>query len=139
MGRHLREVDVAAVVGLLERWEGDLGWEPLRASCKQELSLKTTRQTLARNREISDAFHATKRRLKEPDDHAPMPGSLRIAVARIRRLEAEADQLRGVNRILLERFVKWQYNAYARGLVERDLDRELPSIDRGSTPQPATR
>ena len=134
MGRHLRETDVLAVIGLLERWDGDLGWELLRGACKQALSMATSRQTLARNRAITDAFHAAKRRLKEVDNNrAPMPGSLRMAGARIRRLESEVSQLREANRILMERFVKWQYNAYARGLLERDLDRALPSIDRGRT------
>ena len=135
MGRHLRETDVSAVIGLLERWDGDLGWEPLRVACKQALSMTTSRQTLARNRAITDAFHAAKQRLKEVNnDRAPMPGSLRMAGARIRRLESEVSQLREANRILMERFVKWQYNAYARGLLERDLDRPLPSIDRGRSP-----
>lgn len=134
MGRHIREIDVLAVIGLLERWEGDLGWELLRGACKQALSMTTSRQTLARNRAIIDAFHAAKRRLKEADnDRIPMPGSLRMASARIRKLESEVSQLREANRTLMERFVKWQYNAYARGLLERDLDCALPSIDRGRT------
>jgi len=134
MGRHLREADVLAVIGLLERWDGDLGWELLRGACKQALSMNASRQTLARNRAITDAFHAAKRRLNEANnDRTAMPGSLRMASARIRRLESEVSQLREANRILMERFVKWQYNAYARGLSERDLDRALPSIDRGRT------
>lgn len=134
MGRHLREADVSAVIGLLESWDGDLGWESLRGACKHALSMTASRQTLARNRAITDAFHAAKRRLKEVDNNrTPMPSSLRMAGARIRRLESEVSQLREANRILMERFVKWQYNAYARGLLEQDLDRALPAIDRGRT------
>lgn len=136
MPRHLRDTDALAVVGLLERWRGPLSWELLCSACLQKLSLRSVRQTLARNSAIGDAFRAAKQRLKDADAHVTVPRSLRAAAARIARLEADVAQLRETNQVLAERFVKWQYNAYARGLLQRDLDRDLPAIDRGSTPQP---
>lgn len=56
-----------------------------------------------------------------------------IAKQRIKRLENENDRLKAENASLLERFLKWQYNAYKHGVSKEKLDAELPAIDRDSS------
>ncbi|KPB50869.1 Uncharacterized protein AC511_1281 [Pseudomonas coronafaciens pv. oryzae] len=55
---------------------------------------------------------------------------MNIAEQRIARLQNENSRLRTENSALLERFIKWQYNAYKHGLSKEKLDAELPVIDR---------
>lgn len=69
--------------------------------------------------------------LKEADESLSLPLTMKAAAERLERLEAENERLRQENEKILEQFVRWQYNAYARGLSERDLNRPLPTIDRG--------
>jgi hypothetical protein len=55
---------------------------------------------------------------------------LNIAEQRIGRLESENERLKVENSNLLERFVRWQYNAYKHGVTKDKLDADLPKIDR---------
>jgi len=48
-------------------------------------------------------------------------------------LQSENEMLKRKNDALLERFVKWQYNAYKNGLTEAQLEEPLPRIDRERT------
>ncbi|MGA8728994.1 MAG: hypothetical protein WB608_09605 [Terracidiphilus sp.] len=43
------------------------------------------------------------------------------------------EELQVRNSRLLEQFVKWQYNAYKRGISVDELNEDLPRIDRERT------
>lgn len=133
MGRHLKLSDVEGVVNLLDGWSGKLTWGLLSAACGRRLGLQPTRQTLARCEPIRTAFKVAKDRIGGGGEVRPAPMSLRIACDRIQRVEAELSRVVEINRQLIERFVIWQYNAYTFGMTDRDLDKELPKIDRGAT------
>ena len=64
-----------------------------------------------------------------------MHGSIQVqkALERISRLEAENQRLLAENERLNEKFVRWAFNAYVRGMGETDLDRPLPQMDRRQT------
>lgn len=64
-----------------------------------------------------------------------MRGSAQVqkALECISRLEAENQRLQAENEHLNEKFVIWAYNAYVRGLGEKELNRSLPEIDRRQT------
>ncbi len=62
-----------------------------------------------------------------------MPSSLTVAAQRIARQQCEIDELKTINAQLMEQFVKWQYNAYRRGMKEDQLNQPLPRIDRERT------
>ncbi len=49
------------------------------------------------------------------------------------RLESENQRIKAENERLLERFIRWQYNAQKRGLSQAVLDAYLPVIDRDSS------
>jgi hypothetical protein len=62
-----------------------------------------------------------------------MPSSLTVAAQRIARQQCKIDELTAINAGLLEQFVKWQYNAYKRGMTEDQLNQPLTRIDRERT------
>jgi hypothetical protein len=74
-----------------------------------------------------------KERIRNGIEELPIPSSLRVASERIARLENENQRLKREQSALLNQFVVWQYNAHVRGLTNVDLNRPLPTIDRGKT------
>ncbi|MEV8470507.1 hypothetical protein [Ralstonia sp. UNC404CL21Col] len=134
MARHLTDDDILRIVQLLDGWQGKLTWDALSQACAPIIGLSPTRQTLYHCARVQQAFAGCKERLKSGvSESLASPGSIRIAAERIARLENENARLRRENSALLQQFVVWQYNAYAMGILDRDLNRALPKIDRGTT------
>jgi hypothetical protein len=133
MGKHLSDRDVEHVVRLLDGWNKKLTWEALCAACKPTIGAKPARQTLGRIVRINDAFNATKIRLRTGQSELKAAPSMNIAMQRIAILKIENERLQRENSRLLEQFVIWQYNAHIRNLHHADLNRALPTIDRGNT------
>lgn len=133
MARHLTDRDVERIVERLDGWRGKLTWDLLCDACKPIIGIKPARQTLSRFPRVRDAFAATNIRLKSSGDLPLPPTSIKASSDRIARLEAENDRLKRENHNLLEQFVRWQYNAYVRGLTDKDLNKPLPGIDLGNT------
>lgn len=133
MAKHLTDKDVEQIVGILDGWRDKLTWDALCNACLPVIGTKPSRQTLFKFPRIHKAFEACKKRLSEALPEIAPPPSIRVATERIARLERENERLKRENSELLEQFVVWQYNAHARGLSDIDLNRPLPSIDRGQT------
>ena len=133
MARHLTDRDVERIVEQLDGWHGKLTWDLLCDACKPIIGIKPARQTLYRFSRVRDAFAATNIRLRSSGDVPQPPASMKASSERIARLEAENDRLKRENNNLLEQFVRWQYNAYVRGLTDKDLNKPLPGIDLGNT------
>lgn len=134
MAKHLTDGDVERVVEIIDGWREKLTWEALCEACVPIIGTKPARQTLAKFIRIENAFEAYKKRQKNAHYEEPkLPPSIRVAAERITRLESENERLKRENRELLQQFVVWQYNAYTRGLSDRDLNKALPSINRGQT------
>lgn len=130
MAKHLTIRDIAILVNQIDAWEGKLGWDALCDAAAPLIGGRPTRQTLSSHGQIKAAFGQKKQQLKAGFVSTKRPLSLNIAEQRIRRLESENDRLKVENSNLLERFVKWQYNAYKHGVTKDKLDAELPKIDR---------
>lgn len=132
MAKHLSDRDINQIVEILDGWRGKLTWNLFCEACKTVVGREPSRQTLFRQPRIKKAFEGAKKRIALPQD-TPLPCSLRAAGERIARLENENKRLVSENNLLLQQFVVWQYNAFTRGISERDLNRPLPEIDRGKT------
>lgn len=132
MAKHITDKDIEKIVGLLDGWKDKLSWDALCGACLPVIGTKPARQTLMKFVRVEQAFNACKQRLKDGAP-IPTPPSMRVAMERIMRLEAENERLKRENRDLLEQFVVWQYNAHVHGLSDRDLNKALPRIDRGQT------
>ncbi|HSW48404.1 MAG TPA: hypothetical protein VLG67_04990, partial [Candidatus Saccharimonadales bacterium] len=132
LAKHLTDKDIERVVEILDGWRDKLTWEALCDACAPVIGKKPVRQTLLKFSRITMAYDACKTRLKEDAPIRTLP-SMRVAVERINRLEQENERLKCENARLLQQFIVWQYNAYAHGLGNHQLNKALPSIDRGQT------
>ncbi|MDY7069857.1 hypothetical protein PsexTeo8_65190 [Pseudomonas extremaustralis] len=133
MAKHLSPKDLDLIVSLIDGWEGKLTWEGLCEAIEPFIGTRPTRQTLNSHEKIKSAFTHHKARMKSGFVSTKRPASLSIAEQRIRRLEAENHRLERENACLLERFVRWQYNAYKFNVSAEKLDAPLPIVDRGSS------
>lgn len=130
--RNLNDDDVADIVSVLDGWCGKLSWELLIDALEARRFGRYTRQALHKHERIALAFAARKKGLKEGDspeagDESP---ELKMALERLVRAEREVERLTRENRLLLEQFVRWAYNAHGRGLGKDVLDRPLPGVQR---------
>jgi hypothetical protein len=132
MAKHLTKKDIQAIVTLIDSWEGKLGWEVLCDEASPLIGIRPTRQTLSSHPEIKFAFGHQKERLKSGVSVRKRPPSLNIAAQRIRRLETENSRLTRENERLLERFMRWQYNAHKFNVSLEKLDAPMPYVDRDS-------
>jgi len=133
VAKHLTDNDINRVVGLVDGWDGKISWEALCDEVAELLGARPTRQTLSSHARIKNAFVAKKNHQKIGLLPTKRPQSLDLAQQRINRLESENQRLRSENDRLLERFIKWQYNAQKRGISQLMLDEYLPEIDRDSS------
>lgn len=133
MAKHLSAKDLDLIVTLIDAWEGKLGWEALCDAIEPLVGSRPTRQTLNSHERIKSAFTHQKTRLKSGFVSTKRPASLSIAEQRIRRLEAENHRLERENERLLERFMRWQYNAHKFNVSADKLDAPLPFVDRDSS------
>ncbi|HBP5562396.1 hypothetical protein ACEOSC_23850 [Pseudomonas aeruginosa] len=132
MAKHLTTRDIELLVGLIDGWDGKLTWDALCNEAEGLIGTRPTRQTLNAHARIKSAFGDKKTQQKAGFKPTKRPESLAIAEQRIHRLENENHRLKAENNRLLERFVRWQYNAQKRGLSQAVLDAPLPEIDRDS-------
>ncbi|MFG0339731.1 hypothetical protein ACF8FF_17640 [Pseudomonas sp. zjy_13] len=132
MAKHLTRGDIQAIVSLIDGWDGKLGWEALCDEAAALVGARPTRQTLSSHDAIKSAFDNQKKLQRTGSVVKKRPPSLDIAAQRIRRLEAENSRLTLENERLLERFQRWQYNAYKFNVSAEKLDAPLPQINRHS-------
>ncbi|WHH50897.1 hypothetical protein QFA96_25125 [Pseudomonas sp. Ap32] len=132
MAKHLTRDDIQAIVNLIDGWDGKLSWEALCDEAAALVGGRPTRQTLSSHEAIKSAFDHQKELLRSGSVVKKRPPSLDIAAQRIRRLEAENSRLTAENERLLERFQRWQYNAYKFNVSAEKLDAPLPQVQRHS-------
>jgi len=133
MAKHLKQNDVEQILSLIDGWQHDLRWDLLVTACERDLGVTTTRQALSRKSQIKDAFNLRKKALKSSGGtYYARPNSLNLAHERLDRLAQENERFKLENARLLERFIRWQYNATLRGVTQEMLDRPLPWQDHAS-------
>lgn len=133
MAKHLSQKDIELIISLIDSWEGKLGWESLCDAVEPLIGSRPTRQTLNSHEKIKSAFTIQKGRLKSGFVSTKRPASLAIAEQRIRSLEAENYRLERENERLMEKFMRWQYNAHKHNVSQEKLDAPLPFVDRNSS------
>jgi len=112
MAKHLTLGDIDKVLELIDTWEYELTWNNLVSACEAKLDITTTRQALSRRERVKDAFNLRKKVIKSSGgQYYARPNSLDLAHQRLDRLAHENERLKLENKRLIERFIKWQYNA----------------------------
>ena len=113
---------IEEIVEILDKWGMEkLTWNLLIDAVALNCLQRYTRQALSGCERIRNAFDLTKekQRSETPGVKKNMPHRLKIAYARIARLETENSRLKAENNALLVQFATWAYNANAKGL---DID-----------------
>ena len=138
MAKNLTTNSISKIIGIIDGWEGKLTWELLIDEIEPYVG-KFSRQSLNAHSRIKLAFQERKKTLRQNPNTAgkSFSGSSdsQKMLERIKRLEAENNRLKRENSIFLEKFARWAYNAYAKGINPEDLDNPLPEIDRERTPE----
>lgn len=130
MTKHLTPLELSTIEDALYSWKGGITWAGVCAKAEGLIGKSVTRQTLSGNSVIKRAYDQAKSKKNNLDRISPSPSSLKIAADRISRLESEIAALKYENSKLIEKFLRWQYNAHIKGLTEAHLNRPLPVIDR---------
>lgn len=133
MAKHLTDMDIEKIVGVIDGCTRKLTWDWVCDTAVKVVGKRPTRQSLNMHTRIKAAFKNKKERLKSGAGEIKTPPSLTVAAQRIKRLEEENARLKKENKLFLEQFVVWQYNAYRNGLSEVQLNYPLPVIDRDSS------
>ncbi|AMK10773.1 hypothetical protein [Pseudodesulfovibrio indicus] len=132
MPKHLTPELVEQIVEILNDWCGKLTWPLVVAAVERDLGWKYTRQTLAKNDDIKDAFLVKKEQLSV-EGYAPAyytPREMKKALDRLDRLEAENKILKQKVKAQAAQLMQWAYNAGIEGITEDRLNSPLPSVDR---------
>jgi len=135
VAKHLTDSNVADITKLTDEWSLDVKftWDKFRTKIQEELGIHPTRQTLETKTRIYTAYLDLKKNIRDRPKTLVKPksvSSLAMAATRIDRLEVENNRLKREQRNLLEQFRVWQYNAYANGLTEHQLNAPLPPMKR---------
>lgn len=134
--KNLDDQLIQEIVEILDGWIGPLSWDALIEKVDVRLRQRYTRQTLSKHERIKQAFALRKKSLASRKSAEPKKvgdPALQAALDRIARLEAERERLRMENQNLLEQFMRWTYNASARGLGVDFLNQPLPMVEKGTT------
>lgn len=132
--KNISQAMVASIRLMLDEWEGELTWQKLIAEIANQSGQIYTRQAL--NRHVGDAFSRRKGFLLETAKASNAGGDPKLVAAlkKVSTLEVEKVRLENENKNLLEKFVRWAYNAHTRGIGPEILDRPLPArIEEGKT------
>lgn len=133
---NLNDESIAAIVDILDGWNGRLSWDALIEEIVRRTRARYTRQALDKHSRIKAAFAVRKRALVEAQGErksAADSPELEATLQRIARLEGENTRLIAENQNLLEQFARWAYNAHTRGLDHAFLSRPLPPVNRAQT------
>jgi len=135
VAKHLTDSNVADITKLTDEWDLDVKftWGKFRTKIQEELGIHPTRQTLEKKDSIYKAYKYLKKNTKTRPKTQGKPksvSSLAMAATRIDRLKVDNNRLRREQNNLLEQFRVWQYNAYANGLTEHQLNAPLPPMKR---------
>lgn len=127
--RNLSPSDMTVILELLDGWSGRLSWELLIEQIERRLLFRYTRQALHGHEQIASAFKVTKRRIRGVTGRAPVADpALQKSLEVNARLQAQVLRLETENERLIQKFVRWAYNAHLHGVGEHELERPLPSM-----------
>ena len=132
MPKHLTSELVDQIVEIIDNWSGKMTWPLIVAAVDRNIGWKYTRQTLAKNDSIKDAYLIKKEQLSG-EEYAPIyytPREMKKALDRLERLEAENKILKRRVKAQAAQLMRWAYNAGIEGITEGKLNAPLPSVDR---------
>ena len=127
--------DIVRIQAILDNWHGKLTWAGLIDRVQLHLKRRYVRQTLSQHKEIALAFATRKRTLADGTrGRAGVTPELEAAFGKIEVLEASLARVTAERDRLLEKFVRWAYNASTKNITEDFLEQPMRPIDRRPSP-----
>lgn len=132
--RNLTTADVSKVVDLIRSWpENRVTWMLLVERVATYVGHRWTRQALEKHEAIKGAYQAAREGRRPASRAATRDPAEVVWQRRAEVLQQEVERLKQQLATYEERFVRYEYNAHARGIDPAELGRPLPGIDRGRT------
>lgn len=127
--RRVRITDqhVDAIQNIIERWPRPITWNEIIAETARTLGHMWTRQALERHEAIKAAYAAKK---DAPSKPGPIDPAVALLTERVERQAQEIGRLEKLVESYKDLFIRYQYNAHARGITPAELEMPLPPIDR---------
>jgi hypothetical protein len=135
MSRHLSVSDIEAILGMVDCIDGCVTWQRLIDEIELRLGRRYTKQGLSKHGPIKAALKIRREASHADAGERPVRTSpeLDLAEQKISKQEARISRLAAENDRLIERFIRWAYNASKHGLSEAQLDAPLLSVNRGQS------
>lgn len=127
-GKNITPEIKTQIFEILEGWKGKLTWELLIEAIAKRTLQDYTRQTLYGHEEIRSAFVAKKERVPLATEGRKKLYKAEEAFESERnlKLKEENARLQAHLDFLIEKFNRWTYNAYIRGVTEQQLEQPIP-------------
>jgi hypothetical protein len=127
--RRIRITDqhVGAICDIIERCPRPITWNEIIAESATTLGHNWTRQALERHEAIKAAYTAKREARPEP---SPIDPAVAFLMEKVERQAWEIARLDKLVESYKDLFVRYQYNAHARGITPAELEMPLPPIDR---------
>ncbi len=101
----------------LDRWEGKLTWPLFCSRVAKVIGVESvSKHTMYLYPTIKEGFQRKQKDLRLTAHAKPRDFTLNAASKRIADLEAQVARLEAANKLLLDQFRRWQYNAYANNV-----------------------
>ncbi|MFD2262591.1 hypothetical protein ACFSM5_06805 [Lacibacterium aquatile] len=123
----ITKASIEVICEFIRGWPRAITWEEIVIEAERRLHANWTRQALEKHAEIKAAYQAKR---DQTPAHQPIDPAIRILKERIKSLEDDKRRLEAEIELYKGTFVRYQYNAHARGISPEELDRPLPPIDR---------
>jgi hypothetical protein len=127
-GKNITPEIMKEIFEILDGWKGKITWELLIYAIAKRTFQEYTRQTLHGHEEIRSAFASKKgkaplaidgrKKIYKPEEAFESQRNKKLKEENI-RLQAHVD-------FLIEKFNRWSYNAYIKGVTEKQLEQPLP-------------
>lgn len=128
MAKHINGYHEKNIIDIINTWPIDkkLTWDALCDRLIGVIGKRPSRQSLSSHVRIAESFNAKKTTIKSGEIHTVKPANLKIASQRIKRLEAENENLKAINNRYLEQFEIWLYNSHIKKITIEELNNPLP-------------
>jgi hypothetical protein len=131
MAKAFQSADLEAVAAIISAWPGgQIGWERICKASATVFGFKPTRQALSNCKIVKDAYGIKKAALKSATKSRVHPSSLAVASIRLEVLRSENSILKKQIAGLRDLVDVVLYNAYARGMTEKEMLSDLPRVKR---------
>lgn len=119
---------IEAIIGGVAASETVPTWEDVVDMGERAFGHRWTRQALERHVAIKDAYLARQSKPESPKTASSKDPAIDLLEQRIASQSAELTRLRTTISELNDLFVRYQYNAHARGISPAELEAPLPTI-----------